>query len=481
MKTPSFVRILSLQISVAVLLAALFIWGALTAVEQSLFALQIPAEKIQEAITLLRPHLIWGSGLLILLLTFWTFLQKEFLLAPMKSFAKAIGWSKSLSQEKLSIDSFEHQMNQLSRSMHAFHLLGQRLKEMDQTLVHAEVEKRAILESLEEGVIAVDQRGVVSYVNGKAHTLLGAQDNLQAGNILFSKAEDKISPLLTKAIEMLRKCLDADHEISGDWQQNNSWFDLLASPIVEGRGAILVLRDSTSQRKMVELGKGFIANASHELRTPITIIKGFTEILHDMPEISSAMFEDIVEKILRNCQRMEQLVKNLLLLADLDYAFQIQPFECDLVSLVEQCIHNILLVHPEVQIETLSNADEVFANIDVGLLEIALMNLLQNGVKYSKPPIKLVVTLESQAESILISVQDHGVGIPESDIEHVFDRFYTVNKAHSRKLGGAGLGLSIVKMILQKHGGSISVASKIGEGSTFTIRLPQHALQINHV
>ena len=107
------------------------------------------------------------------------------------------------------------------------------------------------------------------------------------------------------------------------------------------------------------------------------------------------------------------------------------------------------------------------------LLELALMNLLENGVKYSSSPAKLTLTLEPKKHEVAISIQDRGIGIRAEDLPHIFERFYTVNKSHSRRLGGAGLGLSIVKTIIEKHEGTISASSIPGQGTTFTITLPK--------
>jgi two-component system phosphate regulon sensor histidine kinase PhoR len=110
---------------------------------------------------------------------------------------------------------------------------------------------------------------------------------------------------------------------------------------------------------------------------------------------------------------------------------------------------------------------------DPDLLELAMMNLLENGVKYSKPPANLTIRLQEKKQDVTIAIEDQGIGIPTEDVPHIFDRFYTVNKAHSRRLGGAGLGLSIVKTIIEKHEGTITIVSQPNQGTTFTITLPK--------
>lgn len=220
------------------------------------------------------------------------------------------------------------------------------------------------------------------------------------------------------------------------------------------------------QKKILEIGKDFVANASHELRTPITIIRGFAETLRDMEEVSDVMYESILEKIIRNSERMENLVKNLLLLADLDHSTPAKMWECELNSVIESSCHQILNIHPEIHIEHFHNKDKIpiWGNHD--LLELAFTNLLKNAVKYSPAPAHITITIDAKTDKIYVDVEDRGIGIPANDLERVFDRFYTVDKTHSRKLGGAGLGLSIVKTIVDKHGGTVSATRNATVGTT---------------
>lgn len=248
--------------------------------------------------------------------------------------------------------------------------------------------------------------------------------------------------------------------------------DLIAVPKEKGLGAILILQDKSSQYQVLEVGKDFIASASHELKTPITIIRGFAETLQDMKDLPREIVEDIIDKIVRNCQRMEVLIRNLLTLADVENLPWPNRQPCDLVGLIEECIRIVASVHPEAHIHLIKGQETVMAEVDPSLFEQAILNLLSNAAKYSKASAEVHVYLYQKQEEIEISISDKGIGIPAKDLEHIFERFYTVDKAHSRKLGGAGLGLALVKTIVEKHDGTIQVSSALGEGSTFTISLP---------
>ncbi len=321
-----------------------------------------------------------------------------------------------------------------------------------------------------DGIILFDVQGEVLAINTEAQHLFKVGKDLVVGTSLLTKGPDvfwqyfaQVSKLAHRVISQNRIqvaafCLDST-------QVQNS-IDLVARP-TEVSGVFAIVAKDGSQNKV---GKDFVANASHELRTPITIIKGFAETIGDLlPEVPSSMLEDFVEKIVRNCHRMENLVKNLLTLTDLDNLPKARMQDCDVVCLMDNCAHTLLAVHPNTDIEILHNQDEVLIPADPDLLELAIMNLLENAVKYSGVDPKISITIQQLDKGVDIVIKDEGKGIPQEDLDSIFKRFYTVNKAHSRKLGGAGLGLSIVKTIISKHDAQISVFSELGKGTSFTL------------
>ncbi len=222
--------------------------------------------------------------------------------------------------------------------------------------------------------------------------------------------------------------------------------------------------------KIIEMKKDFIANASHELKTPITIIRGFAETLHDNPSLPQKTTVDITDKIVHSCERMARIIHNLLTLADIENIPLSRIAPCDLTELSLQCRSTLLAVYSKAEVTVSYNeAHDFTITADEALLEVALMNLLDNAAKYAKELPKITITLERQEPFIKISVKDNGLGIPHSDLERIFQRFYRVNKIHSKKIGGSGLGLSIVDTIIEKHLGTVHVESTLGEGSTFTL------------
>lgn len=218
--------------------------------------------------------------------------------------------------------------------------------------------------------------------------------------------------------------------------------------------------------------KDFVANASHELRTPLTIIRGFAETLQDLPHPTTEQLHEITGKILRTCSRLDHLIQSLLTLADLENRSEEPSKTCDLFLLVEECAHRLKTVHPEVKLIIKSDLSHAQVRANGDFLDLALMNLLENGVKYSAPPANIEITVKKVEETLHCSVKDRGIGIPALDLPRIFDRFYAVDKTRSRKLGGVGLGLSIVKTIVERYKGKVLVASELGKGTTFTLLFP---------
>lgn len=350
--------------------------------------------------------------------------------------------------------------------------LTKRIETQITSLTHEKNEKSAILESLVEGVVAVDDDSKVIYMNKTAEVFLGITEKELVGN-KFSLAESPYCQELI--IEAQKKGQPVLRVLKPDRKQKR-FIDAVAVPRGKEGGAILVLQDKTSLHKVIELGRDFIANASHELKTPITIIRGFAETLYDHPELSREVYREITEKIVSNCQRMDTLVKNLLTLAAVDEKLPRSRLqECDLYDLIEQAIQTIMAVHPDAHIIIATPDDNSFHLMaDSDLLLQAILNLLDNAVKYSKPPAQVTIRIETEPAHFRVRITDQGIGIPQEDLDRIFERFYAVDKSHSRSLGGSGLGLSIVERIIEKHEGTIEVTSELGKGTTFLITLPIH-------
>lgn len=337
-------------------------------------------------------------------------------------------------------------------------MLTDRIQNQFDSLKAAGQEKEVLLESLTEGVIAVDPQLKTTFINSSAEKLLGTKN------------------IPTKFLELAKRSIENETyendslELSSG--KNAVYLNIVAAPKKDGTGALLVLQDKTQDVRLLEMRKEFIANASHELKTPITIIRGFAETLHDHPELPEDTTKDITAKIVRNCERMTNLVKDLLALADIENLPPSRVEKLDICELLEKAKNTTLSLYPDAQIN-LDFSDTCEITGDPDLIEMALYNLINNAAKYSNPPAHIDITTRTTHNNIVITIRDQGIGIPEKDLDNIFERFFRVNKNLSRKVGGSGLGLSIVKTIIDKHFGSLEVSSVLGKGTVFTVILPK--------
>jgi signal transduction histidine kinase len=253
------------------------------------------------------------------------------------------------------------------------------------------------------------------------------------------------------------------------------YIDIVAAPKKDKSGAILVLQDKTEHHRIIEMRKDFVANASHELKTPITIIRGFAEALHDNPDLPKDTYEEITAKIVNNCEKMNNLIKDLLTLTDIEHIPESRLMECNLSEIAENAKTTVGDAYPdaEINIRLSGKNDDYYLLADPNLIELCLVNLVENAAKYSPLPADITITLDKTEEWMTVAVTDKGIGIASDELEDIFQRFYRSEKSrYNRKIGGSGLGLSIVETIIAKHFGKITVDSTEGVGSTFTVYLP---------
>lgn len=357
--------------------------------------------------------------------------------------------------------------------------LSERLQKQISTLREERNEKEVLLESLVEGVIATDRDLDITFANVSAQKFLGLQKEDLMGKPVHTIKQDKIYGILMTSQKEERPVVD---NLRIETPTQVYFLDIVAVPKRDNTGAILVILDKSDHYKILEMRKDFIANASHELKTPITIIRGFAETLYDNPELEKELSHEILGKIVRNCERMATLVRDLLALADIENIPSYRMIDFDLIPLINKISQMIQEVFPDAQIHLVNHGDEpVFIEADIELVEMAISNLLQNAAKYSKPPADITVDISHTEENVTIKISDKGIGIPQQDISRIFERFFRVDKAHSRKVGGSGLGLSIVDTVIRKHFGKISVESELGVGTTFTIVLPTKHIHVEEV
>lgn len=356
--------------------------------------------------------------------------------------------------------------------------MAEQLEERLRSISKERNQREAVLSSMVEGVLAVDTTGHIISLNKAAARFFHVfqPDSAPGRNIEEVFRNAKLQKFVSDVLDgqETREC-ELTVQSSETYYLQARGTNLLG---MQGSriGAVVVFNDVSRLRRLENLRRDFVANVSHELKTPITTIKGFVETL-----LSGAMndpkegerFLKIVEK---HADRLNAIIEDLLMLSRLEQQGGSTEMEMQDVGLnglinaaIEVCSQRA--AEKKIQIE-MKCPEELRAVVNPPLIEQALINLIGNAVKYS--PDQKIVTIAAYREDqgVTLSVQDHGFGIEEKHFERLFERFYRIDKGRSRQEGGTGLGLSIVKHIAQVHGGSVSVESTFGEGSEFSIYLP---------
>jgi signal transduction histidine kinase len=345
---------------------------------------------------------------------------------------------------------------------------SEKVKREIREIIDQKNENEEILDSLIEGVIAFDKSLNITYVNLMAEKMLqDCKKNLINKNLKdlkmpvnFIKNCENIIVSSQEKTRVLKEPIIIE-------ESTKVFLDIIAIPKKQNQGALLILQDRTSDYKMLQMGKDFIANASHELKTPLTIIRGYAETLEDL-ELAPEMIREIMQKITRTSERLEKIIYDLLKLAEIEN-HQPQHFKrCDLKQIVSNCKEMALLAHKNARIDFLVPKNNFFVLGEEGLLELAIKNLLENAIKYSEE-VFITISLKKEKGKALFVIKDRGIGIAKDDLPFIFDRFFTKGKTKKK---GTGLGLAIVKNIIEKHDGQISVSSDVGKGSAFQVTLP---------
>ncbi|AWB87063.1 sensor histidine kinase [Mycetocola zhujimingii] len=242
------------------------------------------------------------------------------------------------------------------------------------------------------------------------------------------------------------------------------------------RFVLLLAQDHTEAQRLDEVRRDFIANISHELKTPIGAVSLLAEALEPAAD-DPAQVRKFAARLSTEAERLARITREIIDLSRLQAADALaSPELLDIDSVVAQAVDQSRVAAEAMGVTLSAGGDKrVQVYGDEALLVVAVQNLISNAINYSPPGGRVGVGVNRTAGVVSIAVTDQGVGIPEEDRDRVFERFFRVDQARSRNTGGTGLGLSIVKHAVQNHGGEVRVWSKLGRGSTFTIRLPEAA------
>jgi len=347
------------------------------------------------------------------------------------------------------------------------------------TLTRERNRREAVLESMVEGVLAVDPQGRVIAVNTAVARLLGvAADDVVGASIEEVVRNPELQGVVRAVLEGEQPVeADLTVEVGAEERYLQAHGSLLQAEDGAVAGAVIVVNDVTRLRRLEAVRRDFVANVSHELKTPVTSIKGFAETLADGAIDDPATARRFLRIIAGQADRLNAIVEDLLSLSSLERAGDgrdvvVQETRLADVLTVAAEVCGIKAEAKRITIEV-ECPDDLVAEIDPPLVEQAMVNLLDNAIKYSPEGTTVTVSVTQTTHETVIAVSDEGVGIAREHLPRLFERFYRVDKARSRDLGGTGLGLSIVKHIAQVHGGTVSVESVVGRGSTFRLHLPR--------
>jgi two-component system phosphate regulon sensor histidine kinase PhoR len=354
---------------------------------------------------------------------------------------------------------------------------ARQLQDRINTITRQRNELETILSSMIEGVLAVDTQGHVVSVNKAAAHSLGIDPEQAQGR----SVEEVIRNVDLQ--QFIQDTIKSEQPTEGQISlpaNGGRFFRLhgasLAESSGERSGAVIVLNDMTRIRRLENIRRDFVANVSHELKTPITSISGFVEALLEGAIDEPEQAHRFLQIIAKHSDRLNAIVEDLLSLSRLEEESQTRKLTFEKTNIKPVLGTAVELSSTKAEdkqmVIGLECPDDVQARINPPLLEQALVNLIDNAIKYSEPQRRIGIRVQQGDKRIRIAVQDDGCGIEQKHLSRIFERFYVVDKGRSRKLGGTGLGLAIVKHIAQVHGGSVTVESTPGKGSTFTIYLP---------
>lgn len=352
-----------------------------------------------------------------------------------------------------------------------FNLMAQQLSDTIRNISNDKERLTTILKNMADGLIALDATGKILLINPAAAQIFEVPEDTRGRALIEVNRNQQLT-------ESLQKVYATGELVDTEIQLIYPREIILHAHIapIKGderiQGIVLIFTDVSELRRLERIRTEFVGNVSHELKTPLTSIRGYVETLLDM-EIEDPLVSKFLKVINKESQRLARLINDLLDLSKLEARrhHQLQPTR--LTDVVENVIY---VLAPEAEKKKIELTIDLPLNLPrvMGVeeqLDQVLINLMDNGIKYTPAGGEVILSAEADEHWVTIKVADNGCGIPDEDLERIFERFYRVDKARSRQAGGTGLGLSIVKHIVKAHGGDIEVQSEPGVGSTFIVKL----------
>ena len=338
------------------------------------------------------------------------------------------------------------------------HTIEKQIKEAE----HKQEEFRLITENMKEGFIVVDNKRNLLTYNRSALKLLGISRNKP--DDILSADNDKLTFVIDKALDGVRE--------KSNLTLNDNYYSLIANPVFENDnviGAVVLIIDVTESVKREQLRQEFTSNVSHELKTPLTSISGFAEMMKN-GGTSDSVVTDFSSSIYDEAQRLITLVNDIIKISELDEKnARVDSEEVDLYELSADIINRLKPIADKRNISLNLIGESIVVSGTEKILDEMIYNLCDNAIKYNVDSGTVDIILSESNNHIKLTVRDTGIGIPQSEQNRVFERFYRVDKSHSKEIGGTGLGLSIVKHAAIYHNAEIKLKSELGKGTSITV------------
>lgn len=348
------------------------------------------------------------------------------------------------------------------------HKQNRQIKEQLDNARQQQAEFTIIAENMQEGLLVIDKYTMILSGNSSVWKIFQTKEKTGESIYALDRSED-----FRKVVENVLEGRHGDTVL----KTKAGYIRLIANPVIRNEetvGAVLLFVNVTEQMERENLRREFSANVSHELKTPLTSISGFAEIIQD----GFVKEEDIkvfAGRIYKEAQRLIQLVEDVIKISQLDEGeIPLEWQSEDLYSISRDVLGNLKDVAQKQQVQLYIEGERTILRTVRTILEEVLYNLCDNAIKYNVPGGIVQILLSEDADNVKLTVKDTGIGIPREDQDRVFERFYRVDKSHSKEIGGTGLGLSIVKHGVMFLGGTIDIFSEEGKGTEISMIFPKN-------
>jgi len=435
--------------------------------------LALPLVQIKKSIESFWYSLIFGLTIVFLITILISYRISNRITKPIEhvtNIAKKI--TNRNYSERLSIN----RQDELGELGIAINKMAESLENQMTTIKENENRLSTVLNNMVSGVILVGKSGKIILANKAIEWLLGEELDEIIGKFHFTAGNHY---LLSELIERSLKTGISIHTEIEIQNISNKVLDVNLAPIIdvngELNGIVVVLHDITKIKRLENMRTEFVANVSHELKTPITAVKGFAETLLDGGLNDEEILISFLQIIYKESDRLHRLISDLLDLSKIEMHKNILNYELvDITQLIQLTIKTLKPQADKKGVELIEVLEPISAEVDQDRMNQVLINLITNAITYTHSKGTITVELKNYNDEFFkIIIKDTGIGIPRKSIPRIFERFYRVDKARSRESGGTGLGLAIVKHIIESHKGYIHVESEVQKGTTFTITLPK--------